>query len=118
MFARGWEGCFTHTCLQPANSITAPLPSEAYLHVQSIHGVPGLHVSAGAAVILQVTWANPRHAAEPPRKAQQRGEVIEDRVHPGEAQAEAICRKSRRSEEARREPTCRGSVNSERFHQR
>lgn len=91
--------------LNSAAAVTAvPLQSEAYLHVQSIHGVSSCHISAGAAIIFQVMWANPRRTVQLRHKAQHGGEVIEDRVYPGEAQPKTICRKRRRkvNEQTRR----------------
>lgn len=72
--------------------IQQPLPAESlYSQVQRIHGVSDGHVSAGAAVIFQVAWTKPRRTAQLQSETHQRGEIIEERVEPGEAQAETIC---------------------------
>lgn len=76
----------------PRRRSTPATALKSVLRVQLVHRVSGHRVSTRAAVVFQVTWTNPRRAAERQREIQHRGEIVEERVQPREALAQTICK--------------------------
>lgn len=59
--------------------------------VRLVHGQPFHLKPAGTAIVFQVSGAEPSHTPHTADKLEQRGEVGEDSLQPGEVGAQAVC---------------------------
>lgn len=79
----------------PSSSQAAPARPGSCSPVRLVHGQPFHLKPAGAAVVFQVPGTETGHTPHATHELEQRGEVGEDGLQPGEVGAQAVCGDSR-----------------------